>query len=348
MKNIAFVLAAASVYPAFAWNGSGKSVRFWLLGLGVFWATVGREPLVIFYGGFVATTVMVGLAARNENAPRSSFLAFAISDIALGLALTAAQSKALAWTLPLAGAWEDGALLLCLAALVRLWAGRGLVRRNVGMVSLGWWQGIYLAYLVGSSAGQAMVLGALVLWLLATLDKKASAFTVAGGAVALVAALQGAAPVALVSVGLAGSALALGRTYGLWGSLAMPLSAATQMGSLAIEPAMIVSMIALPVAWLGAARRVVGNLTWRGPVLFALVGGSAVAAAPAIGIWLVFGVAASYFVTRSFTTDITTDHVVVQPVGWDIASTIPGWVISVCAFAILARLVLIGVSTGFL
>lgn len=340
--------AAAAAFLGFAWNGSGKAFRSFALGLATFAAIIGREPFVVVYAGFLFTTLLTGLATRSEGATKSAFFAFAASDIALGLALTAVHTSTLGWTMPRVGAWDDGVFLLALAALARLWAGRDLTKRSAGMVSLGWWQGLYLAGLVGVSGGRIMAVGGLVLWLIVTVDKRVSPFTIAGGSAAIFAGLQGGAPFALVSIGLGGAALALGRTYGLWTSLALPLSAATSTGAFLTGPIMALPIAALPFVWLGAARRVSSRLQARGWVLPVLIAGSTIAAAPRIAIWLLFGVTAAYVVTRWLTSATLPPPLPRSISRNDAASSLPGWILLGCAITLWGRLMLIGVSTGFL
>jgi len=239
-------VAAGSLagFVVFRQTSLGGSPRYWLAGGAAILATAletfGRS-LPVFLALFLFVTLICGLAAMKGRLPCGAFTAFAFSDIWLGAAVTLQRYHSGSWSLPPAGKWGPAASLLAAAALMRLGAAARVNHKDEipsdgAFFSIGWWQGVALAYLAGPAAWVLLALGGLGIWLAASgIDRRPlRVMAVAGGLVAVASGL-GAGVVPLVIAGLAGVCLSagVGGAWSIWTLAVLPLSAAAGYSSAA-------------------------------------------------------------------------------------------------------------------
>jgi hypothetical protein len=201
------------------------------LGLAAFGLAIGRQPVVVFLGLFMIPTIALAPGVLRGRSGPAPFIAFAASDLSLVLGLVHRHAATGMWTTPAPGHVGAGALLVALAAGLRLGgaaAGPELASMPV-LTRAGWFQGLFLAWWAGPSAATALVVAAVALWAggvaLARGGRQESGLLFAGGLAALLAGL-GAGAATLTVVGLAGISFTMGEraismaTFGL-----APLSA---------------------------------------------------------------------------------------------------------------------------
>lgn len=254
---ILFVVAAAISFGAFVGTDLQKQIPFWAPAVALFALSIGREPSVWFLVLFILPTMILGVAALFRRVSPTPFLIFALSDIVLGIAFSIYQSRTALWTLPEVGQWGPAGAVVAAAAIFRL-GGATVVsdHKEGGLVVLGWWQGAMLAYWAGGPAVAVLVGGAIVLWGASAYYSASSltGLTIAGGAVAIAAGLD-AGLLGILSIGLAGTALALGeRLVSVWAVGILPLSLVATLsipgGQLIAIPALL-----LPGAWAAMSGR---------------------------------------------------------------------------------------------
>jgi len=251
------LIGAAVCLAAFYWSGAGGSRRFWasclsalaILTLAVALAgpsTVGIwGTSVVFLGLFISVTAVLGMGGVFRRLPPPAFACFALSDVVLGLALWSHQVQAFSWQPPSRGAWGSAAWLVVVAAFLRL-AGPALASDGDGttpdgrgpqtpvdgaLVSIGWWQGAILAFWVAPSAPLLLALAGALIWVVSAFRIRSpmSMISIAGGLVAIGAGLGIGAP-AVMAIGLAGFALALGEgVAAIWLTAILPLSVAARL-----------------------------------------------------------------------------------------------------------------------
>lgn len=384
---ILFAVAASISFGAFAGSDFMKQLPFWGPAVALFALSIGREPSVVFLLLFILPTMVLGLAALFKRMSPSPFLIFALSDIVLAIAFSIYQSKTALWTLPEVGQWGTGAGGVVAAAAIMRLGGATLVsdHKEGGLVALGWWQGVLLAYWAGAPAVAVLIGGAILLWGIASLIAPSglTGLTVAGGVVAITAGLGGGL-LGVLSIGLAGTALALGeRLLSAWAVGLLPLSLAT---TLSIPGGRLIAIPALffPGAWaamsgrlsaikpsadrqevIGSAAAVVVVAYLAAVVEAALVEDAPISAAmgglPVVAVgalWLLYaaGIAGSI---AAAVTGGRQSHAVSQlfePGGQhsqfdDLLSRLlptVGWFSFAVAVAVAVRLLIAGFGTGFL
>ena len=248
---IVFVVAAALSFATFVGNDVQRQAPFWAPAVTIIALSIGREPSVIFLALFILPTLIMGVAVFFKRISPTPFLIFAVSDIVLAIAFSIYQSKTALWTLPEVGGWGPAAGIAAAAAVLRLGAATAVSdTKEGGLVSLGWWQGAMLAYWAGAPGVVVLVAGGIFLWAMAAFYAQSSmvGMTLAGGVLAIAAGL-GAGLFGVLSVGLAGTALALGeRTVSVWAVGILPLSLITALsipgGEFIAAPALL-----FPGAW---------------------------------------------------------------------------------------------------
>lgn len=383
---ILFAVAASISFGAFAGTDVVKQLPFWGPAVAIFALSIGREPSVVFLGLFIGPTMILGLAALFKRMSPSPFLIYALSDIVLGIAFSIYQSKTALWTLPEVGQWGPAGGVVAVAAILRLGGASAVSdHREGGLVALGWWQGAMLAYWAGAPAAAVLIGGAIVLWGVASYFAPSSltGLTIAGGVVAIAAGL-GAGLLGVISVGLAGTALALGeRMISAWAVGLLPLSLITTLtipgGQLMAIPALF-----FPGAWAAMSGRlsaikpsadrlevigsaaavvVVAYLAALGEAVVvkdaptsAAMGGLPVAAVGAL--WLLYGAGIAGAVAAGVTGGRQAQVVsqMFEPGGQHsqfdvlISKIVPavGWFSYAVAVAVTVRLVIAGFGTGFL
>jgi hypothetical protein len=201
------------------------------LGLAAFGLAIGRQPVVVFLGLFMIPTVALAPGVFRGRSGAAPFISFAASDLSLVLGLMHRHAATGIWTTPAPGHVGAGALLVALAAGLRL----GGVAAGPDLASLpaltraGWFQGLFLAWWAGPSTATALAVVAVALWAggvaTARAGRQESGLLFAGGLAALLAAL-GAGAATLTAVGLAGTSFTMGdRTVSMATLGLAPLSA---------------------------------------------------------------------------------------------------------------------------
>jgi hypothetical protein len=221
------------------------------LGLGAFGLAIGRQPLVVFLGLFMITTVALAPGVLRGGGGLGAFISFAASDLALVLGLMHRHAATGIWTTPAPGRVGAGALLVALAAGLRLGAHAGGpdLASKPALTQAGWFQGLFLAWWAGPSAGTALALVAVALWsggvAMARGERQESGLLFAGGLAALLAGL-GAGPATMAAVGLAGTSFTMGDRAVSMATLSLaPLSAPAAAG--------VLSGLHPSIPWLPAA-----------------------------------------------------------------------------------------------
>jgi hypothetical protein len=384
---ILFIVAAALSFAAFVENDWQRQVPFWAPAVAIMALSIGREPSVVFLSLFIVPTLIMGLAVLFKRLSPIPFLVFALSDIVLGIAFSIYQSKTALWTLPEVAGWGPAAGIVAAAGVIRLGVATGVRdAKEGGLVSLGWWQGAMLAYWAGRPGVIVLVVGGILLWAVAVYDTSSMiGMTLAGGTLAIAAGL-GAGLFGVISVGFAGTALALGeRTVAPWAAGILPLSLVTTFpipggeymaapallfpAAMAIMAARLGSITAewerLPI--LGGAASVVG-FAYLGAVAEAVIAedvgtSSALAGLPLPGVaamWLVLGAVVAAGVATATTSGTRGP---VQRAGYRpltpkvhsqyedlVTKLVPavGWFTFAVAALVTVRLFLAGFRTGFL
>jgi hypothetical protein len=219
------------------------------LGVTAFGLAIGRQPVVVFLGLFMVPTVALAPGVfRGRRAP-APFISLAASDLSLVLGLVHRHAATGIWTTPAAGHVGAGALLVALAAGLRL----GGVAAGPDLAPLpaptqaGWFQGLFLAWWAGPSTAAALALVSVALWAggvaVARGGRQGSGLLFAGGLAALLAGL-GAGAATLTAVGLAGTSFTMGDRAVSMATLGLaPLSA----------PAAAVGILPAMAPWIPAA-----------------------------------------------------------------------------------------------
>lgn len=349
-----FAGGALVSFLGFAWQGRGRSWPYWLLGLAGFAAAIGREPSPLFLALFVVPTFAAARAALRARAADGLFGSLALSDVLVALALTARHADTAAWTLPAPGRWGAGAALVAAAAMVRL--GGAAIGGDAAFRTLGWWQGLFLAWWAGPSAAGVLAAGALALGLLGLFGREAEGgsgpLMIAGGLALLVSAV-GLDEVGVSVIGLAATAFALGeRAVAMWVLVLLPLSAAAGVESGEIGPSAIFPLAVFPAAWAAAGERI-GAAPVRGS------GGRLSAAAAALLTlmflsrweWILYGAVlaapAALWLTR-MTPVLPEERPAPAPAPVAPWVSAAGWSALAATAALETRLVIIGLGTGFL
>ncbi len=348
----ALTIAAAGVLPPRGW-------LVWAIpALGAFGLSIGREPSVVFLVVFVSATVILGVAALRGQMPSSRFALFAASDLFLALAVTAQQRATVSWALPAAGGWAPrAAVLLGVASILRLGSIRTDDRPEAALV--GWWQGVALAWLAGTSAPLVLAVGGLALWATCAWGNRGrgpSYLAVAGGMIALVSA-AGGTTTAIVVAALAGVAGFMGeRTISTFALAFAPLSVATGLavpfGGLTVAAA-----AALLAAMLGAGQQLTQPLGppshWSGRLVAAgsAIGGVFLLNQSSI-VWLMFATGAAatliHFLTRPNPLIVLAPSPSSVPDPRHRRVMIGAWAIVAMALIMGVRLTVYGLGTGFL
>jgi hypothetical protein len=357
-----FLVGAALTFFGFMESGNA-SWRAWAVAVVAFGAAIGMNPMVAFLAIFLIPTALVGVGVLKGEGGHVSFLASAASDLALAGALTLNHAATSLWSVPAPGQFGPGAVLGALAAILRL---GGIVgdtpRGREAVLSVSWWQGMYLLWLVGPSGGAELAVGAAALWVvgiaLARAGRREGGFAFAGGLAALLAALgQGA--LGLASVGVAGAAFGLGeRTVSVWTLGILPLSVAARRADLSeVGLSLVAPLLVLPVAWAAVLHHLplAGSPGRRGwvPSAFAGIGTLAVLAGrPELLIWGAYGVgvaalvASTLMIPHYLPPEPEPEGIGPPPKQRLLASG--AWALLALAFALELRLLLTGLSTGFL
>ncbi len=356
-----FLVGAIITFFGFM-EGGRASWPSWLVAIIGFGVAIGLDPMVAFLGIFLIPTALVGIGVLRGEGGHISFLAFAASDLVLAGALTLNHAATSLWSLPEPGQFGPGALLAALAATLRL---GGIVgdapRGREAVLTVGWWQGMFLIWWVGPSGGAGLAVAAAALWIvgigLARAGRREGGFAFAGGLAALLAALgQGA--LGLASVGVAGAAFGLGeRIVSVWTLGILPLSVAARRADLSeVGLSLVAPLLVLPIAWAAVLHHLplAGSPGPRGwvPSAFAGIGTLAVLAGrPELLIWGAYGVGMAAFVASTLTIPHylppeAEPQAVESPRRRLLASG--AWALLGLAFALEMRLLLSGLSTGFL
>jgi hypothetical protein len=229
------------------------------IALAAFGLAIGREPVVAFLGLFLVPTMALGPGVFRGGGGLVAFSAFAASDLSLVLGLMHRHAATGVWTTPAPGHVGAGALLVALAAGLRLagLAGRPDPGSGRALTRVGWFQGLFLAWWAGPSAGLALAVVAVALWAggiaTARAGRAASGLLFAGSLAALLAGLgAGAATVAVV--GLAGISFTMGERAVSIATLALiPLSAPAAAGIVpALRPWLPAALGLFVIAWAAA------------------------------------------------------------------------------------------------
>lgn len=311
-----------------------------------------RLVSVVLLGLFVLTTILAGLESRTSPAVVAWFAA---GDLALALALTQRQAEAAVWSLPAAGRWEEGAILAAVAAVARL-AGPGY-RRPTGLALVGWWQGIFLLWWVGAAAGPLLAAAGVALILIGGWPRRGRrpALLLAGGVAALLASV-GSEPGVLLAVGLAGCALVLGEAA-ISAVILGGLPASVVWNGIAPDlPLRTLVAVAAPLLFLLLAHHLAasGPPGWGGRLAAGVAGAGSVwvsSGNPSMLAWTLYGVGGAGLFTILVTKpgpvgDVPRESAVEDPAPPEVA--VAAWILLASALAVWARLVVIGVGTGFL
>jgi hypothetical protein len=354
-----FVLGAIVTYLGFVWRGAGRYWPFAAPALFTFALSLGRSPLPIFAGLFAGVTVAFAVAAVLGKTSYATFAVLASSDLLIAAALTMYQLQTTKWDLPPVGGWGSAAHLAAAAGLLRLTApllGEG--EERISVTSVGWWQGILVAWWVGASplfvlcAGGSMLLG------LSLLRRSSDASGLGfGGAAAAIAAALGLPASVLFAAGAAGSAFVFGeRVVAVWTLAALPLSVFAQINAGQLGHLESVAAAAVPVAIAAAVWGLPRAGSFGGRVTAAIAGVTAGAMAIQRGlfIWLVYatlaGGAFSLVSTRS--EDVAADAippvVVSTPISRERLAPVVAWAAAEVAVLLMVRMFALGFSTGFL
>lgn len=351
---VLFVLGALAGLGAFAWRGWVVRMRFALIAVAAIWLALGREPFVVFLLVFLVPTA-VALADRRARWSVSA-AGFAAGDLLLAMGMSAHHAATGSWALPAPGELGAGTLPVAAAALTRV-AASALERRegDRGVLIVGWWQGLLLAWWVGDSASTLLALGGLAMWGAArALLGRGAAGMLLGGGLALALAGFGAPAPAVVAAGIAGMALSCGeQAASSWVLAALPLSgAALVLGGSEPHPvALGAAAIGVPVAWALAIGSVTDPPASRGGTTLGIASVVGMLAAFATRFWPWMLLAALLFAAGRFAIahegpppppeeSLPADrHPVAEAAAWT------GFVL---AAALTLRLALIGAGTGFL
>lgn len=354
--NALFGIGATIGFAGAFWQGSAKTFRYWAAGA----AALALAPMmtlsVKFLWLLLVPALSMAVAFWFEKIPGRLLLIYVLSDLCVALAVSSHYQAGTEWSLPAPGSWEAGVGLLGAAALLRL--GATVVeapRLSMGLVLLGWWQGALLAWLAGSSASSVLVLGGVLLvlgFIALRFDSSTGPLVVFGGIVAMLAA-SGADPLAVVAVGLAGTAFILGdRAAAIWAA-ALPLSApaALAWSAVGVSPIPIIAGVPLTAVavyrLVPIARSTGGRLTAVAAVALTMT------AVPDQTLrWLLYAVAVSGVVTLTLTKakPIVPSPLPAEVISAELRPAMLGAIVIPLFINVVlaARLTLIGLSTGFL
>jgi hypothetical protein len=307
---------------------------------------------VVFLGLFLVPTFLIGVSSQRFSSPWTLVM-YAASDALLAMGITQRHADLDIWSLPAAGGWEAGAILIGLASLLRLAAPW---RESPGPSFLGWWQGLFLVWWTSNSAGMLFGIGGALLVAVALVaPTRNRGLLVAGG----IASMLGAAgwTEALFAVGLAGCAFTLGeRAVGSFVLAAQPFSAVWAAAPSEISWG-ILPGIAVPLVVLAGSQALVssGLARWGGrvPALAAAVATvSLLAMGGSLFAWAIYGLGLALVVTVLMTKP---HPAIPESVPQALPQEFPRPGVRLVAYLLLAgasllfvRLMVIGVGTRFL
>jgi hypothetical protein len=349
---ILFPAASLGTYLLLLWHRKHSSHSFWLASVFAFFIAVGRGPLPLFAALFVVPTVLLLIHSIRRREGLRDFALFALSDLLVLLALSAHYAATFEWTLP--DTWGPGATLAATAGIVRLIA----TTRGPGPARfLFMWQGLFLIHWVSESASAALAIGALGILALAVLQRSDRVAPEAGLALALLLGSVGAPMGSLLIVGIAVTSFALGERFlSTWSLLAAPLSVASFVMAPRFHWSLGLVAATLVVLWVFFASRLALTPGGSGGRLPAVVASLATvwllwSGNPELLAWLFYGaVVAATAVVMVSTPSLDSwrgipDMRSLRDPQWLRAL---GWVSVLIAAALETRLILLGLSTGFL
>lgn len=322
-----------------------------LVAFGLAVSSMGR-PSVVLLGLFVVPTFLFGMRSRGQGSAWT-FAMLAGSDVSLALGISQRHADLDLWSLPGAGGWKAGAVLIGMAALLRLAAP---LPQACPLFLVGWWQGLFLVWWSSTSADVLVGLAGLVLITSAlVVPAGGRGLLIAGG---LAAVLGGAGWTgALFPIGVAGAAFVLGeRTVSTILLGALPFSAVWAeapsqlpwgiLPSLAIPLVFVAGMQGLTSAgvagWGGRVPAVAGVIATAG--LFGSDGSLTLWAAYGLGLTA----AVTIFLTRPHPS-VPSEKPQPEPQDWARPGLrLVAWLLLGGASLLWLRLVVIGVGTRFL
>lgn len=365
---MAFALGALVTYLAWAWHRGQKSHPFWISSTIAFALSIGRDPSPVFVGLFAIPTIFLAASHVTPLAPLfarifpstgkavsergQNFAFFALSDLLVVIGVTVRYAATFEWSVP--RTWTSGATLIALAGVSRL---IGAMRATGVTGSFFMWQGLFLVDWVSEVSGPALIASALGFLALGVVRRRELTAPGLAFGLALLMAALGAPASALLVVGIAVLAFHLGeRSLSAWVILAAPLSAASHLSAARYHWSAGLAAGAIVLSWGAAANRMAslpGGSAGRVPAFFAAFGTAGLfwSVEPELLVWLVYagavGLAAVSFalgpspVSPYWIAEASEER---DPVWLHTA----GWVAIVAAILLETRLVLIGISTGFL
>ena len=347
-----FPAASLGTYLVLLWHRKHSSRSFWLTSVFGFIVAVGRGPLPLFVVLFAVPTILLVTQSIRAKGDFRDFALFALSDLLLVLALSAHYAETFEWALP--EVWGAGATLAGAAGVVRL---LGATRGPGSARFLFMWQGLFMIHWVSESASALLVVGALAILTLTLLRGEGRVAPEAGLALALVLGSIGAPRGSMVIVGIAVLSFALGERFlSAWLLLAAPLSAASYMTTPRFHWSAALVAAAFVVLLVVFARRLALHPSGSAGRIPAVIASLATAwlfwfGDPELLVWLLYGavvaaLAAALACTPSADSwrGIPEMPTLTDP-QW--MRTL-GWVAVLLAAALETRLILLGLSTGFL
>lgn len=349
---ILFPAASLGTYLLLLWHRKHSSHSFWLASIFAFFISVGRGPLPLFAVLFVVPSVLLLIHSIRRREDFRDFALFALSDLLVVLALSANYAATFEWTLP--DSWGAGATLAAAAGIVRL---LGATRGPGSARFLFMWQGLYLIHWVSESASAALVIGALGILALSVLQRSDRVAPEAGLALALALGSVGAPMGSLLIVGIAVIAFSLGERFlSAWSLLAAPLSVASFVMAPRFHWSLGLVAAAFVVLWVFFASRLAltrGGSGGRLPALAASLGTAWLlwSGNPELLAWLFYGAVVSASAVLMVSTPSLDSWRGIPELRslrdpqWLRAL---GWTSVLIAAALETRLILLGLSTGFL
>jgi hypothetical protein len=360
-----FVAGALVTYLGFAWRGAEKLWPMFVPAVAAFILSIGRGPLPLFLLLFAAATVAVGFAVFRGMASTRSLVLMAASDLVLAFALTLFQRETTQWSLPAPGGWESGSFLIAGAAALRL--ASPITEdgdEGLSLLSLGSWQGIFLAVWAGRSARLPLLVASALLLIVVMRRRNRSSAGSLGmiicGAAASIGAGLGLHPLAAFSAGAAGAAFALGeRAVAMIVLAGLPLSAFWQQTPDGVGAWAAGLSLLIPIAIAVAVATLTRPGTFGGRVTAALAASTALWLGLTIQtarLWIVYGLAATFAVTMFVTrpVDVATEAIAatrLEPPAegrFRAAATVVAYGAAVITVVLVIRMIAIGFGTGFL
>ena len=357
---IFLVICGAASYGGLVLRGGIKARWFWLACAVLQTAAVlltNRVAYPIFCSMFIAPMLVAGIATHKTILRSQTFFLWAASDVLFVLSLSARLGSAGGWDVPRPGLWPLPVLLAAAAGL-RFAAGfLETAPAALGLASIAWWQGALFVVLIGPRRGLELVGLAAFLLLFAVIFQRTdrSAVLLWGGALAALLATGSASVPLVAAAGLATFAFLIGeRAITPWVLLGAPLAlsgASKQLGQGATAPmAVLVPILMVSALWLSIKAAPTSSTGGRalavGALLLTATGfGSLVTA-----LWFWGGVALAATITVGLAARTTfleppPQQTREKPV--NLSWALMGWGATFIAAALTLRLLLIGVSTGF-